>query len=1745
MSFGVRHSSELSCCVQSLESRELLTAGDVWTNFGIDGRHDYRWYSGQEYYSANLLVKDNAPGDVVTSGGRIYAAGHGEIVAMNGSGQVDTTFGIYGYAQFFPGIVRALAVQADGKLVAAGNAGGDANKFSVARYTTDGQLDLSFSNDGWEFVTDGTLSSVTVDANGQIVLVGTALNGDNSDFKAVRLTSNGERDLTFGINGAILTDLRQTDDVAMAVAVQLDGKTLVAGSSKNSSGEPEFAIVRYNGDGTLDESFDGNGKRADAFGGTNDVITSLTVQTDEKIVVAGYAVASSMKNFAVARYTTNGNLDTTFSGDGKFTVSMSSGHDYAGDVAVTATGTIVIAGGVEGARDDFGVVRLSTAGVLDTTFSGDGKATYNLENAESLAWGLTLRSDGGFYLAGQSNGYLGVVRVTSAGALSTSFSTDGILRLFVHPAEVLSSREFIEFEDTLIQVVLSNLRYVEHGVSSGISGALASLTPTGLLNTSFNRDGLAFDNTGLNISTILRARRLGDGTFLTVGSEFLGSQGDEWRLTSRNSVGDQTGFTWVNFGTEHDDVLHDAAFSTDGDKIVVVGQSSSRTNDPTPDTPVYVIARFNSDRTFDPTFSSDGIVTVPWPGPRPVRVHVMPDGRILILSETVASDQNLSLSRYHSNGTLDTSFGSAGSVALGFLNDDEFAADLEIDAQGRIVVGGYSVQADGDSNFLVARVLSNGQPDTTFDGDGLLRYSLGSVDYLTDLVIQPDGRILTAGYQDRTSDDRLAIARLTPDGTFDNSFSSDGKLIVSYPINDVRNPAIAVRSNGQLLLAAGPIVGAFVANEAPTVVSNGSTASVSLIVNENSTAVTTVQAADINGGPFTYHIAGGSDADRFQLHSATGVLEFLAAPDFETLTDADGNGIFEVQVYASDGWLNSAIQTLNIAVAGVPEAPHELQLSNTSVEENSPAGTVVGLFSSLDQDHGSVHSYSLVTGAGDNDNSLFAVNGNQLTTAGPIDFEANSTLSIRIRTTDAAGLSLARSLSISVLDRLDGTNDADAFHLRYSANNVAVSISTNGGPEITQGTYVLTSPLIIQELSANDSVFIYGTDANDTFLVGGSQHSINGAGLVLDGSASVTLIGAAGNDLYRFDADASIGSWSIDDSTGIDHLDFSPTTSTSVTIKLYDTLAQTVNSNLTLQLASGNSIENATGTQLDDIIFGNALNNTLRGLNGVDDLAGHDGNDWLIGGSGDDQYRMHAATQPETDRLVELENGGIDRLYCGFLTTPITINLGLATPQVTDENRTMILSSTIHFENVVGGSGHDTLIGNAAANSLYGSGGNDTIDGMGGDDSLSGFTGSDIFVFSPAMSPEFDVLTDLGTDSDFLAFGLISSNITLNIGSTAVQAVHTNRTLKLNSSSTVQGVAGGIGNDSVTGNALDNTVLGNGGNDTLRGMGGNDQLFGGSGNDTYVMGATSTAEHDHVTERNAEGTDTLNFSSLTSSVSVDLGSLAAQVVHANRTLTLSSNTTFENVIGGSGSDSLTGNFANNTLTGNAGSDVLQGQGGSDSLLGGLGDDVYAFDTATTAEADQITEATNGGIDWIDFGPLTTNVNLNVGTTLLQNVHENRTLKLNSAKTLENAAGGSGDDTLRGNSLANVLVGNAGKDSLVGLSGRDLLIGGLGLDKIYGGTEDDILIAGSSELDSLFGNLNAVHSAWLSTDTYATRIDTIRNGVGSAEVGLRAGDTVVPDTGRDYLSGSTESDWFFKALDDVITDLLVGEIVDLI
>ncbi|MBI5779043.1 MAG: hypothetical protein HZA49_06265 [Planctomycetes bacterium] len=354
------------------------------------------------------------------------------------TGILDTTFGTGGIVTTTVGSgvsPYAISLQADGQILVAGNAWNGASfDFAVVRYTITGTLDTAFGTNGAVTTTIGSSSEVNamaLQADGKSILAGRVNNGVHYNFALARYTITGTLDTTFGTGGVVTTTIGSSDDVAYALVLQADEKIIAAGATNNVA-DSDFAMVRYNTNGTLDTTFDTDGIVTTTIGSNYENIFALVLQPDGKIIAAGDANNGGDDDFALARYNTNGTLDTTFDTDGIVTTTIGSSHEDIFALALQTDGRILVTGSIwNGTNDDIVLVRYTAAGALDTTFGANGVVITIIGGGYENAQALSLQADGRILVAGRAwtgvNDDFIVVRYTAAGELDASFGADGIV----------------------------------------------------------------------------------------------------------------------------------------------------------------------------------------------------------------------------------------------------------------------------------------------------------------------------------------------------------------------------------------------------------------------------------------------------------------------------------------------------------------------------------------------------------------------------------------------------------------------------------------------------------------------------------------------------------------------------------------------------------------------------------------------------------------------------------------------------------------------------------------------------------------------------------------------------------------------------------------------------------------------------------------------------------------------------------------------------------------------------------------------------------------------------------------------------------------------------------------------------------------------------------------------------------------------------------------------------------------------
>jgi uncharacterized delta-60 repeat protein len=339
--------------------------------------------------------------------------------------------------------VSSVVVQSNTAIVMVGSTAATASDFSLVRVKTDGTLDTSFGGTGSVKVAVGLgndfAKAAIQQADGKLVAVGQSYNTvtKNDDFSIVRLKANGTLDTSFSDDGKAVFDIASNgNDVATTVVQQSDGKILMAGYSVRSTASVitsyhDLSLVRLNANGTLDTTFDVDGKLKLDVAGSNDYGTRLAVQTDSKILLAGYSynfnynadgvAASKSNDFSVVRLNANGSLDTKFSTDGKAVVDVGShSNDQLTGMVLLSDGKILLSGtSTTGRSTDFALVKLNANGSLDTSFSGDGKALFDVTGGVDTASTVTVQSDGKILIAGTS-----MIRLNADGTLDTTFGSN-------------------------------------------------------------------------------------------------------------------------------------------------------------------------------------------------------------------------------------------------------------------------------------------------------------------------------------------------------------------------------------------------------------------------------------------------------------------------------------------------------------------------------------------------------------------------------------------------------------------------------------------------------------------------------------------------------------------------------------------------------------------------------------------------------------------------------------------------------------------------------------------------------------------------------------------------------------------------------------------------------------------------------------------------------------------------------------------------------------------------------------------------------------------------------------------------------------------------------------------------------------------------------------------------------------------------------------------------------------------------
>ena len=723
-------------------------------------------------------------------------AGHFHVQRRTGPGfetAEDVSFSIDGEEVASSG--HAVAFTTDGKIVVAGNLllKDRPKDFAVARLNPDLTLDKTFAGDGTTSSDFNggvdTAFGVVVQSDNKIVVGGTAAESSDTfartNLAIERFNADGNLDRSFGDgNGKRFIDIEACDS-AQALALQADGKILVAGSAETGD-DPNFfdgAILRLNANGSDDGSFGDSGQVITRFSGHDTVLTSMALTTDGKILVAGHDFAQDL-SIEVARYLSNGTLDTSFNRSGKLLVSP-----FANATAVVAQPDhkIVVAGQnfPAGAPTQFIVLRYNEDGSPDTTFAGTG-TTFTAFETNTGVNALALQSDGMLIAAGGAQ----AARYRSDGSLDAG----GTMDLIFDPAHRSSEVTALAVAPDGKLVAAGKVFHPDYDM------ALARFAADyhDCLDLSFGNGLLFVPKTGRTLSGLageneeIRALALQSDGGIVVGGQLLAKNGQNedlmmGRFTAEGmpvemgffpprALCNGVGFNSVDFGFG-DDAASAVVVTADG-KTYTAGTVRGPTGND------FGLVRFASDCSVDSTGAIAGNeykVRLDLGGEDAVGGMVLQNGLPVVAG---TSNGAITLIRVRTDNLgrpqLDGSFGTAGRSTLptGTLPPGTTAVitGLATQSDGKLIVSGWATFANGQTHFVVARFSAAGQLDTSFGGGGVISPGFNMLDTANALALRSDDTIAVAGSTQTSEGTLFALVQFTADGRIDTGFNGTGQV---------------------------------------------------------------------------------------------------------------------------------------------------------------------------------------------------------------------------------------------------------------------------------------------------------------------------------------------------------------------------------------------------------------------------------------------------------------------------------------------------------------------------------------------------------------------------------------------------------------------------------------------------------------------------------------------------------------------------------------------------------------------------------------------------------------------------------------------------------------------------------------------------------------------------------------------------------------------------------------------------------
>ncbi len=1479
-------------------------------------------------------------------------------------------------------VLSGLALQPDGNIIAAGYAfnGNPWTDIAVVRYNPDGSLDPGFGNSGRAIISlsagndDGR--GVMLQPDGKIVIAGITSPAVVNDFGLIRVDTSGNLDPTFGNGGKVGTDFTGAGsyDDARGAVLQTDGKIVVAGVN-SSDANWNFAAARYNGDGSLDNSFDGDGKNTTDFGLGHDAANALALQANGKIVLAGFASNANDKDFALVRYNLDGSLDNTFDGDGRVLTQLGSVDDEASSVLIQPDQKILVAGASRNqlARLEITLVRYNPDGSLDSGFGNAGvvRVANDSISAPSKASALALQADGKILVAGTSNidatPEFALIRLNTDGSMDTGFGIGGKVRTATGTLADTAAALLVQPDG---RIVLGGSSY-----DTASNFALVRYNADGSLDASFDHNGTqSYVENGTPVPLApdahifdkeLAAGGHYNGATLTIARHgganaqdvFTGSgtlaalvEGGDLRVGTNviGSVLTNSGGTLVlRFGFGSTQLLVDSALRQ-------IAYSNGAAAPPTEVRIDWTFSDMNQGfQGPGGTLSAvDGGTVRITPASGTFHFGALADGTIFsfdpALEDLVFDDPNLSASELRLQAAADgtqVSLSAAGKTI-------RFAADMLISALGpdnlQFADGSVLRVGDAAANTLTGTnggdyLDGRGGADTLHGGWGDDTYVIDSAGDTVDESSPPAGAaaLHIPTYTDTilasitlTLPDEIENLTLTGTSALDGSGNGLDNFITGNSAANALNGGTGndtlAGGAGDDTLDGGPGSDTADYSDALEAVRVDLNQAGARFVSYRAGSDTLASIENLTGSGFADTLIGDAGPNRLQGLAGNDLLVGHAGND----TLEGGSGADTLRGGAGDD---------TYVVDDVGDVVDEQPLNNPTLVSVSSSGA-------LADDYSFAPAFSV-----DGRYVVFESSATTLDGAGAPystgvylhDLQTGSTQ--RISTNAAGGFGNGNS------DGAAFSPDGHKVMFRSYASDL-VAGDTNGAADI-----------FVKDLTTG-AIARVSTGAGDVEATGGA---INGGsyGASFSGDGSLVVFASYATNLVGNDSGAALDIFVKDLTSGA--VDRMSVTAAGVegNFDSADASFSPDGRYVVFSSLASNLVADDTNSARDIFVKDRqtgALTRVSTDANGAQGdgdstraIFAPDGLHLLIESTAGNLVAGDTFNTPDIFRK-NLFTGAIERVSTTAGNVPAD-NLSI-TASLSADGRYMAFSSLA--SNLVQGDtfSADVYVKDLATGAVRRASGNylgNIIDGSSAYQARISADGSQIVFVTLGQLSSIDInnATDIyRVANPFLSqdgSDTVEASVTFTLpadvehlllaGGTAVDGsgnAQDNHISGNNAANTLTGAAGAdsldgaggsdrllgdAGDDVLTGGSDDDTLAGGSGNDSLAGDEGNDLLVPGAGNDTLAGGA---------------GFDTADYS-LAGPVRLSLAITGPQTVGGG--MGADTLTDIENLRGSALADELTGNALANRIEGAAGNDSLDGGAGADTLVGGIGDDLYIVD----------------------------------------------------------------------------------------------------------------------------------------------------------------------------------------------------------